>query len=432
MFIVLSITGKIAPLPKDKKWSRQLFRPFIFSQILFFGYNSIANIFFFSDTLGFYYFEQINNAKDYLLLHKLAVIQNYVVLAHAVYLCGILPGIKYYSTNKLRYKVTLQQKSYAIYAIALLVMSYALNKSPLAFFAFYLNSLGSFLALFYVVNSLKNKSHMPFAIIFLIYLVGNALLSGMKENVVLIVIFLLTNLFTIYKWKPIILATPLLMAFAYYYPSINNNYRKLAWNEKVDSYEAASEVLKEENIQSLTIEENNWAFLTTRLSEVSMAVDYFDYVPEKRDYYGFSIIIDGLKLLAPRILFPDKGSPDVSAMKRATDAGAIQLNENDYTSAKPQTLPDAYMSGGLIGVIVTFFLFGWLSTKISLWCEKLFGGYEIGSILIFQSFFSLFNKGGCFENLIGSLFWSLILVTCLHLFLKNKEIIVPKIQNNLK
>ena len=79
-------------------------------------------------------------------------------------------------------------------------------------------------------------------------------------------------------------------------------------------------------------------------------------------------------------------------MKRATDAGAIQLNENDYTSAKPQTLPDAYMSGGLIGVIVTFFLFGWLSTKISLWCEKLFGGYEIGSIATDFSLKNVDNK----------------------------------------
>jgi hypothetical protein len=425
VYIILSITGKITPLPSDKKWSEQLFRPFIFSQILFFGYNSIANIFFFADTLGYYYFEKTNLPVDSNLLQKLSAIQNYSLIAHAAYLCGLLPNIKHYAA-KTKYRINLKQHSYLIYAIILLVFAYLLKSSPLAFLGFYLNSLGLFLALFYSVYSLKNKKHLPLAIVLLSYLMLNALLSGMKENIIVIIIFLMTNLYTFYKWKPIIILSPIILIFFYYYPSINGTYRKLTWDEGMDNYDAASEVLKEDNVKNLTIAENNWGFLTTRLSEVSMAVSYFDYVPENRDYYGLDIVYDGIKLLAPRILFPDKGSPDISAMKRATDAGAISLNEKDYTSAKPQTLPDAYMSGGLFGIIITFFLFGWLTTKISLWCENLFGGYEFGSILIFQSFFSLFNKGGCFENLIGGLFWSLILIVLLHLFLVNKKILIRK------
>ncbi|MFN0293144.1 hypothetical protein [Pedobacter helvus] len=431
LYILLSASGKIAPLPKDRKWSAQLFRPFILSQCLFFGYHSISNVFYFMDTMGYYYFEKTILPVDIHLLKKLASIQNYVLFAHATYLCGALPQIKKYNFAS-PFKINIKVHYYLIYAIAMLVTSYILNTTPLALFASYLNALGTFLALLYAVDAIKNKTHLPFAIVLVCYLMLNALLSGMKENIILIIIFLMANLYTLYRWKPIALFAPFLAIFFYYYPSLNNNYRKLAWDEGVSTYDAASEVLKDDNIQSLTIEENNWVFLTNRLSEISMAVDYFDYVPDRHPYYGFDIIIDGIKLLVPRALFPDKGSPDILAMKRATDAGAIQLNENDYTSAKPQTLPDAYMSGGLFGVIITFFLFGWLSTRISIWCEKLFGGYEIGSILIFQSFFSLFNKGGCFENLIGSLFWSLILVTCFHLFLKNKKIIVPKTQNNLK
>lgn len=426
VYIVLSISGKITPLPTDRKWSDQLFRPFIFSQVLFFGYNAIANVFFFSDSLGYFYFKKVDQSVDMNLLSKLAVIQNYILTAHAVYLCGVLPGIRHYALQKPKYKIALKHQSYLIYSLLLFASVYLLRNTPLSFFAFYLNSLGLFLALFYCIKSLREKTHLPVAIMLLGFLIINALLSGMKENMIVIIIFLLINLYSAYKWKPIIFLAPFMLFFFYYYPTLNGTYRQLAWDEGVDSYDAATEVLKEENIAKLSIKENNWAFLTTRLTEVSMAVSYFDYVPEKRDYYGLDIVYDGLKLLAPRILFPDKGSPDISAMKRATDAGAITLNENDYTSAKPQTLPDAYMSGGLIGVIITFFLFGWLTTKISLWCESSFGGYEFGSILVFQSFFSLFGKGGCFENLIGSLFWSLILVAALHLLLLNQKILIRK------
>lgn len=422
--IILSISGRITPLPQDRKWELQLFRPFIYSQILFFGYNAVANIFYFLDTLGYFYFEKTNLPVDYILLEKLAVIQNYVVLAHAVYLCAMLPGIKNYAKHQKIYKVSLKQSSYLTYALTLLALAFLVKNSPLAFFGSYLNNLGLFLALFYSINSLKNKTHLPFAVVLLAYLMLNAVLSGMKENIIVIIIFLMINLYTFYKWKPIVLLAPFIFVFLYYYPSLNSTYRTLTWDQNIDQYDAASEVISEDHIKTLSIQENNWNFLTTRLSEVSMAVSYFDYVPEKRDYYGLDIIYDGLKLLAPRILFPDKGSPDISAMKRATDAGAIQLNVNDYTSAKPQTLPDAYMSGGLIGVIITFFIFGWLTTRISLWCEKLFGGYEFGSILVFQSFFSIFNKGGCFENLIGTLFWSTILVYILFLFMRNRQLLV--------
>ncbi|RZJ67717.1 MAG: hypothetical protein EOO47_24945 [Flavobacterium sp.] len=299
-----------------------------------------------------------------------------------------------------------------------------LKTTALAFLAFYANTLGTFLALFYIYRSLKLKTHLPFAFLLLAYLVANALLSGMKENIIAIITFLLANLYADRRLKPIVFIAPFLFIFLYYYPTINNNYRKLAWVEGMEQSEAAAEVFKEENILSNSIEENNWAFLTDRLSEVSMAVSYFDYVPQKHDYYGFSIIYDGIALLVPRVLFPDKGSPDTYAMKRATDAGAITLNENDYTSAKPQTLPDAYMSGGLLGVIITFYIFGWLIGLLSIWCEKLFGGYEFGSIIAFQSFFSILNKGGCFENLIGTLFWSSIMVLTLFLFLRNRKIIL--------
>lgn len=422
--IYYSITGKLQNLPTDRKWSEQLFRPFIYSQILFFGYNAIANIFYFADTLGYYYFEKTNAPIDFSLLKKLAHIQNYVVLAHAVYLCAALPNIKRYDQIKLKYSIQLKQSSYLIYAIALLGLAILLKNSPLSLFASYINSLGLFFGLFYGITSLKNKTHLPFAIALLAYLMFNAVLSGMKENIIVIILFLMVYLYSAYRWKPIIIMAPFILIFAYYYPSLNSTYRVLTWDQGIDQYDAASEVISEEHIKTLSIQENNWDFLTTRLSEVSMAVSYFDYVPEKRDYYGLDIVYDGLKLLAPRILFPDKGSPDISAMKRATDAGAIQLNVNDYTSAKPQTLPDAYMSGGLIGVVITFFLFGWLTTRLSLWCEKAFGGYEFGSIMVFQSFFSAFNKGGCFENLIGSLFWSIILVYILFLFMRNRQLLI--------
>lgn len=424
LFIILSITGKIVNLPTDMSWSRQLFRPFIFSQLLFFGYNSISNIFFFLDTLGYYYFEKTNFIIDKELPSKIANIQIITLLAHTVYLIAVLPRIKNYTKIKHLYRINVKESSYLIYAIVLYLLSFLSKGSLLDFLGYYLNSLSIFLALFYVANNLNIKKNIIVSVVVLALLVGNALLSGMKENIIIIIFFLLANLYAKYKWKPIVIAAPFIAVFLYYYPTLNNNYRQLAWDQGVDQYDAFAEVTKAETIKELTIKENNWQFLSIRLSEVSMGVAYFDYVPNKHDFYGFEILLDGINLLIPRILNPDKSSPDVTAMKRATDSGAVSLNENDYTSAKPQTLYDAYMSGGIIGIIITFFLFGWLTIKISIWCEKLFGGYQFGSILIFQSFYSMFNKGGCFENLIGSLFWSTILVYLLFLFMRNRRLLI--------
>jgi len=424
LFLILSIKGKIIALPTDMSWSQQLFRPFIFSQLLFFGYNSISNIFFFLDTLGYYYFEKTNFIVNKELAAKTANIQLITSLAHAVYLSAALPLVKKYNTINHLYKINIKESSYLIYAIVLYIFSLIIKDTSLSFLGYYLNSLGIFLALFYVANNLNIRKNIIVSMVVLSLLIVNALLSGMKENILIIFFFLLANLYAKYKWKPIVLVAPFIVVFLYYYPTLNNNYRQLAWDQGVDQYEAFSEVTKTESIKELSIKENNWWFLSHRLSEISMGIAYFDYIPKQRDFYGFEILIDGIKLLIPRVVNPDKGSPDVTAMKRATDSGAVSLNENDYTSAKPQTLYDAYMSGGIFGVIITFFLFGWLTIKISIWCEKLFGGYQFGSILIFQSFYSIFNKGGCFENLIGSLFWSTILVYLLFLFMRNRQLLV--------
>lgn len=424
LFIILSVTGRIVALPKDMSWSKQLFRPFIFSQLLFFGYNSISNIFFFLDTLGYYYFEKTNLIVDRELPSKIANIQLITSLAHAIYLTAALPLVKNYNNIKHLYKVNIKESSYLIYSIVLYTFSFFIKDTLLSFLGYYLNSLSIFLALFYVANNLNIKRNIIVSIVVLSLLIANALLSGMKENILIIIFFLLANLYAKYKWKPIVIATPFIAFFLYYYPTLNNNYRQLAWDQGIDQYEAFTEVTKTETIKDLSIAENNWWFLSNRLSEISMGLAYFDYVPKQRDFYGFEIIIDGVKLLIPRIIYPDKSSPDVTAMKRATDSGAVKLNENDYTSAKPQTLYDAYMSGGIFGVMITFFLFGWLTMVTSMWCEKLFGGYQFGTILVFQSFYSIFNKGGCFENLIGSLFWSTVLIYLLFLFMRNRKLLV--------
>src|SRR6185437_4704418 len=93
-------------------------------------------------------------------------------------------------------------------------------------------------------------------------------------------------------------------------------------------------------------------------------------------------------------------------MERVYDAGVIRRGST--VSAKPAFIVDAYLSGGTIGVFIGLFLYGAIVQLISLKAEYLFGGYILGTALIFSGLFQIFWRGLSFEFLINSVFWSYI------------------------
>jgi len=93
-------------------------------------------------------------------------------------------------------------------------------------------------------------------------------------------------------------------------------------------------------------------------------------------------------------------------LDRVYDAGVIRRGSN--VSAKPAFIVDCYLSGGAIGVFIGLFLYGAIAQLISLKAEYLFGGYVLGTALIFSGLFQIFWRGLSFEFLINSVFWSYI------------------------
>ena len=65
-------------------------------------------------------------------------------------------------------------------------------------------------------------------------------------------------------------------------------------------------------------------------------------------------------------------------------------------------------SDGVPGIFITMFLYGAIAQLISLRAEYLFGGYTLGTALIFTGFFQVFWRGLSFEFLINCIFWSYV------------------------
>jgi hypothetical protein len=93
-------------------------------------------------------------------------------------------------------------------------------------------------------------------------------------------------------------------------------------------------------------------------------------------------------------------------MERVYAAGVI--NRNSSVSAKPAYVVDAYLSFGGIGVFVFLLLYGATAQLISIRAEYLFGGYILGTALMFSGLFQIMWRGLSFEFIINTVFWSYV------------------------
>ena len=92
--------------------------------------------------------------------------------------------------------------------------------------------------------------------------------------------------------KVAVICVPLFAAYLFIIPSINKSFRELSWFGGLSATEAYSRILTKEYIDQLDFKADNWEFLTTRASEMSLYVKYVDFVPESHDYYKMEIIRD--------------------------------------------------------------------------------------------------------------------------------------------
>ena len=387
----------------------KFFSPLILSQGLFWGYTAITSIFYFIDQQGYQYFEKFA-FPNHFEINTIANTQKYIVFAHACYLTGYFLYQKRQADIS-EFNLQINTNTYLKLSLGATLCALVVLKTPFAQLSSYLNIFSTLCAVKYLGYSLENRKILFKALLYFITIMLIGFLSGMKESTLFPIIYLGVILYDKYGIKRTSLVfVPLIIAYFYFIPTVNTVVRNATWYENKGAFETFGE-LKEANIYDAEkIKSNNWAFLTTRLSEISMLNRYIESVPSRRPYYGFEIYKYGIQSLVPRFLWPSKQSPDVTAQQRAVENGALVLNSPyDFTSAKPQTIADAYMSFGYFSIFFTFLIYGYLVHYFYVLLELKFG-YDLGVSILFYSLFSVLSKGGCFENLFNTTFYGFVLV----------------------
>jgi hypothetical protein len=410
----LTLTGWVKPLPKDLTIAEQLMRPIFLVQIIFAGYMCCTSIFYFLNVLGY---EDFHKTTEYYLvdherLDLTAQCQRYYCLGHAAFVTGILIFMNYPEKQKYIVKKEVIANVLFVIAIVTLPMSYMfLNISGLSQFA------NQFIALSFIAGTLALAFAIPlkkiwntlFCIILYFFNFYQALISGFKEPIIISVLVLGVFLYPHYKKLVILTFIPVLLVLFILLPTYAAIFRQNAWSGDTDADEASQLALNAAfNTGSSDGEDNssNWAFLAFRLSEIDMFTEFAKSTPDKINYYGTDLLKQSAIALVPRVIWPSKPITETMVMERVYQAGVA--NRLSSVSAKPAFIVDAYLSFGGLGVFIYLFIYGAVAQLISIKAEKLFGGYVLGTALIFSGLFQIMWRGLSFEFIINTVFWSYI------------------------
>jgi hypothetical protein len=422
----LCYSGTIKPLPQDRPIAAQLMRPIFLVQIVFIGYMACSSIFYFLDLLGIN--EPAETAKyfnvDTARLMLTAECQRFYVLGHAAFATGLIASMRYPIIQK--YKVEGTKIADILLLMAIIMLPLSILASKINGFAQYSSQFNS---LSFIAGTLALAFSIPlnkgFNTLFclLLYLSNfyQALTSGFKEPIIISVLVLGIFLYPSYKKIVTLTFIPALLALFMLLPTYNQIYRASAWADNVaadDAYKLALDAALNDDSAK---DENTWAFLVYRLSEVNMFGTFIQSTPTDIDYYGLQLVKQALIVVVPRIIWAGKPITESLVMERVYNAGITY--KGSTVSAKPAYIVDGYLSGGTLGVFLSLLIYGAAVQLISQKAEQLFGGYILGTALIFSGLFQIFWRGLSFEFLLNSVFWSYITMIIIHKALKSRQIL---------
>ena len=421
----ITLTGKVRPLPTDLPLAGQLMRPIFIVQIVFAGYMACTSIFYFLSVLGY---ENFHKLGAYVLVDQETVeltarCQRYYCLGHAAFVSGILFFMKY--PVKTKYYVEPAK-------LAKLVLQLALISFPLSLILVRIPGLEQFnvqlyslsfisgtLALAFAIQE-KNKATIWICIVLYIFNFYEAFISGYKEPIIISVMVLGIFLYPIYKKLVTVIFIPALLLLFAFLPAYVSAFRGSAWSGGETAENASQEALDAALNQDQP-GDSNWDFLVFRLSEVDMFDRYVKSTPEYVDYYRFALLEQSALAIVPRVFWPSKPNTEALIMERVYNAGVI--NRGSDVSAKPAFIVDAYLSYGPLGIVLFLFAYGAIAQAISIKAEKLFGGYVLGTALIFSGLFQTFWRGLSLEFLVNIIFWSYVSMMIIFWILRSKNFI---------
>lgn len=429
LILYLSISGRVVPLPADRPVGAQMMRPLFVPQIIFAGFMACTSIFYFLDVLG--YTDFIAPPAHYMVddaeLALVAACQQFYCLGHAALVTGILLNMKYPIQTPYYVKPGDVATFLMMFAIGAIPISYAFNVIPgLSQFSYQFDTLSFIAGTLALAFAIPLKKVVNTAICFVLYAYNfyQALTSGFKEPIIISVLVLGIFLYPFYK--KLILGTfiPIIIALFTVLPAYNRAFRQNAWQEDAVSADEAYRQGLDAALSEDTEDESNWSFLSNRLSEISLFTHYVATTPEEIDYYGFDLLGQSAMVVVPRIMWPGKPITEELVMERVYNSGAVNRASN--VSAKPQFIADAYLSGGIAGVFFSLLIYGILMQRISVQAERLFGGYVIGTALIFSGLFQLLWRGLSFEFLINNIFWSYVSMWLIFMLLRWSNLLIKK------
>lgn len=426
LIFYLIYTDKIKTLPRDLKIEEQLMRPIFLMQFVFTTYMSVTSIFYYVNTLGYQYFDYTRNPfVGEETFYAIAKCQRYYVLGHAAMVNGIFVGMKY---TQIKYKLYYKSMSNLLLGISLacLPLGYVFGKiGGLTQFSIQLSGLSfvaGTIALAFSIREHKRTNFWFSLALFILNLLAS-LVSGYKEPIITCILLLGIFLLPVYGKKIIPLFSVLLIAMFLILPTFIAVFRGLA-NQGVDATVARDKSISAIiNSDDGQLSNNNWSFFVYRLSEIDMFIKYVNSTPYYVPYYKASIAIDAITVIVPRFVWPGKPIIEDEVMDRVYRAGVI--DELSRVSAKPAYIVDSYLSYGAIGVFIGLFLYGYASQWISNQAEIMFGGYFMGSAVMFAGLFQILWRGNSFEFLVSSVFWSYVTMFLFFRYFKAKNIIEP-------
>ncbi len=270
---------------------------------------------------------------------------------------------------------------------------------------------------------LKKVTNTVLCLVLYFFNFYQALVSGFKEPIIISVLVLGVFLFPTYKRVVMFVFIPLLIAMFSLLPTYNKVFRANSWTGETGQDEAGkaalNAVLSGKNASG--VDESNWDFYAFRLSEIDMFIVFAKNTPARVDYYGLRLFEQSIAAIIPRAFWPSKPSTEEVVMERVYDANVI--SRDSAVSAKPAFVVDAYLSGGQLGIFIWLFLYGATAQLISLKAEKLFGGYILGTALVFSGLFQIMWRGLSFEFLVNSVFWSYITMLIVFRIFKTYKIL---------
>jgi hypothetical protein len=413
----ITLTGWVKPLPDDLSISEQLMRPIFLIQIIYAGYTCCTSIFYFLNVLGYRDFEKINTyfLIDQEKLQLTAQCQRYYCLGHAAFVTGVLIFMRY--PTEQRYTFDKSKLANILFVVALVAspLSYLCVRIPGASqFANQFNSLSFIAGTLALAFAIPEKRIWNTLICIILYFFNfyQALISGYKEPIIISVLVLGIFLYPRYKKMVTLTFVPFLIMLFVLLPTYNRIFRENAWSEETSADEATQLALNAALSKNSQDDDSNWGFLAFRLSEIDMFTSFARSTPEKVNFYGFKLVQQSAIAIVPRVFWPSKPITEELVMERVYDGDVVNRGSN--VSAKPAFIVDAYLSGGGWGVFISLFLYGATAQLINNKSEYLFGGYILGTALIFSGLFQIMWRGLSFEFLINTIFWSYISMLMIH------------------